>query len=99
MAAYDAPSIKMADDHDVDFGILFAICRQQQKAITELREELDAENWAATRKQGQVYEQTVLPHTILPITNPPGRNDRAYTEEWIVRVFYSKHSHMSTQAQ
>lgn len=41
MAALDAPSIKMADDPDVDWGMLFAICRNQQREIEKLRDRLD----------------------------------------------------------
>lgn len=41
MAPHDASSIKMANDHDIDFSILFAVCRSQQKEIAELKERLD----------------------------------------------------------
>jgi len=41
-AAYDAPSIKMADNGDVDWLILFAIARGQQREIEDLKERLAA---------------------------------------------------------
>lgn len=42
LAAYDAPSIKAAGLADVDWGILFAICRQQQEELEELRSRLES---------------------------------------------------------
>lgn len=40
-AMNDAPSVKAAGSLDVSFGILFAICRWQQREIEELWEAID----------------------------------------------------------
>lgn len=39
--ANDAPGIKMAGLTDVDWGILFAICRRQQRELDALREQIE----------------------------------------------------------
>lgn len=41
-AATDAPSIKMTDDGDVGWLMLFAICRGQQREIEKLRERVES---------------------------------------------------------